>query len=76
VEGDWVTLTEEVKGYDDLAALMRSVTDLLPPQLSARTPEPRYTHLWDAVRELFDGATLTPARVVTAFLQADHRGAR
>ncbi len=71
--GDWVTVTEEVKAYPDLAALMRSVADLLPPKLTVPSPEPRYVRLWGTVRELFTGATLTPARVVCAFLVADHR---
>lgn len=71
--GDWVTVTEEVKGYEDLLALMRSVTDLLPPKLRVPEPDPRYANLWEGLRELFDGTTLTPARVVSTFLLADHR---
>lgn len=72
--GDWVTLTEEVKAYEDLPALMRSVADLLPAKV--RTPEPRYENLWETLRDLFDGMTLTPARVVSAFLLAEHRTVR
>ncbi len=71
--GDWVTVIEEVKGYDDTTALMRAVADLLPPKMMAPVPDPRHTHLWEAVRDLFDGAPLTPAKVVSAFLLADHR---
>lgn len=71
--GDWVTVTEEVKGYEDLASLMRSVADLLPPKLRVMNPEPRYANLWECLRDLFDGTTLTPARVVSAFLLAEHR---
>ena len=68
-EVDWVTVTEEVKGYEDLSALLRSVVDLLPAKLS----ETRYAALWENLRELVDGSTLTPARVVSAFLNSSHR---
>lgn len=74
-EGDWVTLIEEVKEYPDLPGVLRSVTDHLPSKLSVPDPEPRYIRLWEELRELFDGATLTPARVVSTFLLADHRSA-
>lgn len=74
-DGDWVTVTEEVKAYPDLSALMRSVADLLPTKLIMPSPELRYVHLWETVRDLFTGTTLTPARVVCAFLMADHHAA-
>lgn len=74
-DGDWVTVIEEVKSYDDLAALMRSVADLLPPKLGVTEPDLRYANLWDGLRDLFDGTTMTPARVVSCFLLAEHRTA-
>ena len=75
-EGDWVAVVEEAKAYEDLPALMRSVTDLLPAKLSAPAPDPRYERLWGELRDLFDGSTLTPARVVAAFLLADQRSSK
>jgi hypothetical protein len=74
MDGDWVTLTEEVKDQDDLDLLLRAVVDLLAPKLVDPSPDPRYVALWDVLRPLFGSGTLTPARVVSAFLLADQRG--
>jgi hypothetical protein len=73
-EGDWVTLIEEVKEVEGTDLLLRAVVNALTSDLSSPSPTPRYTALWDTLRPMFDGSPLTPARVVSAFLLADHRG--
>ncbi len=74
LEGDWVSLVEELKGENqNLDLLLRSVVERVAPGMSVPTPDPKYTHLWDNLRELFGPAPLTPARVVSSFLLADHR---
>lgn len=75
-EGDWVTVSEEVKGYDDLTGLIRSLIDLLPLKVTVPDADDRYVKLWEGSRDLFDGTTLTPARVISAFLLADHLAAK
>ena len=74
LEGDWVTLVDELKGENqNLDILLRWVVDAVAPGMSVATPDPKYTHLWDTLRGLFGPAPLTPARVVSSFLLADHR---
>lgn len=74
MNGDWVTLVEELKGEgQDLDLLLRSVVDDVAPRLATTPPDPMYSHLWETLRGLFGPAPLTPARVVSAFLQAGHR---
>ena len=68
--GDWVTLIEELKEQDSPEPLLRSLVDSLAPKLSLASPDPLHTSLWDNLRPLFGGSTLTPARVVSAFLKA------
>lgn len=81
---DWVGLVEILRGDDgskeegakkapamDLALLLRSTVDELARTLEAPEPDPRLDALWVQLRPLFSGATLTPARVVSAFLEAD-----
>jgi hypothetical protein len=70
-EGDWVTLIEEVKEQEDLNLFLRAVVDLLVPVVTGASPDPRQMALWGILRPLFGVGTLTPARVVAAFLQAD-----
>jgi len=74
IEGDWVTLVEELKGENqNMDILLRSLVDRVAVGVSVPTPDPKYTHLWDTLRDLFGPAPITPARVVSSFLQADHR---
>jgi len=72
-EGDWVTVIETVKESEGSDLLIRAVVDLLAPKLAVTDPDPRHVSLWECLRPLFNGAPLTPARLVAAFLQADHR---
>lgn len=74
LDGDWATLTEEVKDHENLDLLLRAVVDLLAPKLVEPVPDPRHVALWDVLRPLFGAGNLTPARVVSAFLLADLRG--
>ena len=72
--GDWVSLVEELKGEgQDLDLLLRSVVDGLASEMGVSHPDPKYTHLWETLRDLFGPSPLTPARVVHAFLLADQR---
>ena len=71
LEGDWVTLIEEVKDHENLDLLLRATVDLLVPKLSVPSPNPRHVQLWETLRPLFGTANLTTARVVSAFLLAD-----
>lgn len=72
-QGDWVTLIESVQGEDDVILLLCAVSEVLAPILCQPRPEARHVHLWETLRPLFDGSTLTPARVLSAFLLADQR---
>jgi hypothetical protein len=72
-QGDWVTLIESVQGEEDTVLMLRAVSEVLAPILGQPQPEARYIHLWETLRPLFDGSTLTPARVLSAFLLADQR---
>lgn len=77
LEGDWVSLVDELKGENqNLDLLLRSVVDAVAPGMSVATPDPRYTHLWDTLRDLFGPAPLTPARVMSSFLLADQRASQ
>jgi hypothetical protein len=71
LEGDWVTLIEEIKGQEDLNLMLRALVDILARKLALPEPSPRYLVLWEVLRSLFGVGTLTPARVVSAFLNAD-----
>ena len=67
---DWVTLVEawkESKG--DEAVTLRAVADVLAVRLSAPDVDPRLSALWDNLRPLFGPMTLTPARILAAFLE-------
>ena len=76
MEGNWVTLVDELKGENqNLDLLLRSVVDALASGMSVSTPDSRHSHLWDTLRDLFGPAPITPARVVNSFLQAEHRSA-
>lgn len=76
MEGDWVTLVDELKGENqNLDLLLRSVVEAVTPKMSVPNPDPRHTHLWDTLRELFGPFPLTPARVMNGFLQANLRAA-
>lgn len=72
-QGDWATLIESVQSEDDAVLLLRAVSEILAPHLCQPQPDLRYVHLWETLRPLFDGSTLTPARVLSAFLLADQR---
>ena len=72
-EGDWVTLTEELKAQESLDLFLRAMADLLAPKLTVQNPNPLYLHLWESLRPLLGRSTLTLARVISAFLLASHR---
>lgn len=72
-EGDWVTLVESLKENGSSDLLLRAVVDTLATNLAQPDPDPRYVSLWECLRSLFSGSTLTPARLVASFLQADLR---
>lgn len=72
-EGDWVTLVESLKENGSSDLLLRAVVDTLATNLAQPDPDPRYVSLWECIRSLFSGSTLTPARLVASFLQADLR---
>lgn len=77
LDGDWVSLVEELRGENvNLDLLLRSVVREMAPRMVATTPDPRHVHLWDTVRDLFSPAPLTPARVVSSFLLAEHRASQ
>ena len=79
---DWVGLVEVLVGSKDddgsktggakgeEVHLLSVVTTLLSQELADPEPDPRYEALWANLRPLFHGAPLTPARVVSAFLEA------
>lgn len=71
LDGDCVTLIEEVKEQEDVDLLLRAVVDRVAVKLLGKNPDPRYAALWDVLRPLFGSGTLTPARVVSAFLMVD-----
>jgi hypothetical protein len=74
-EGDWVTVVEMLKEAESSDLLLRAVVDALAPKLSRPDPDVKHTSLWESLRPLFSGSPLTPARMVAAFLVADHRAA-
>lgn len=74
LEGDWVTLIEEVKSLEDLDGLLRATVEHLAPKVITPSGDPRYVSLWESLRDLSSkSTTLTAARVVAAFLLADER---
>lgn len=75
LDGDWVTLIEDVREQENFDLLLRALIDILAVKLVAPDSHPRYLALWDCLRSLFRAGTLTPARVVSVFLLADHRAA-
>jgi hypothetical protein len=72
MDGDWVTLIEEVRDQENADLLLRAVVDILALKVVAPDPHPRHLMLWNCLRPLFGVGTLTPARMVSAFLLADH----
>lgn len=72
-EGDWVTLVESLRENESPDILLRALVDTLATKLAQPDPDLRYVSLWECLRSLFSGSTLTPARLVSTFLQADHR---
>ena len=58
---------KESKG--DEAVTLRAVADVLAVRLSAPDVDPRLSALWDNLRPLFGPMTLTPARILAAFLE-------
>lgn len=71
MDGDWVTLIESVREEESPDLLLRAVVDILAVKMSAPDPHPRCLVLWDCLRPLFGVSTMTPARMVSAFLLAD-----
>jgi hypothetical protein len=69
---DWVTLIEswgDLKGEE--VHLLRATVDVLSSSLGGGTSfDPRLGSLWESLRPLLGPAPLTPARVVSAFLEA------
>jgi len=70
LEGDWVSLIEEVKDIKEQDMLLRALVDVLQPKLESSTDPTPYLALWGHLRPLFSGGTLTQARILSAFLEA------
>lgn len=68
---DWVGLIELLKdSKGDEPQLLGSVIEILSLEFQKDSPDPRLLSLWSHLRPLFNGSVLTPARVVSAFLEA------
>ena len=68
---DWVSLVDEWKdSKGDEIHLLRALVDLLGVSLGLPDPDPRLVSLWEHLRPMFGGTNLTPARVVSVFLEA------